>query len=83
MTVGAPSTSTAVSTEANGSKRSFGAVVVGGDYQGLGIVRSLGRQQIPVCVIDDEKSITRFSRYTTHSVTVPSLREERNQWTLS
>ncbi len=55
----------------------MGAVVVGGDYQGLGIVRSLGRRHIPVCVIDDEKSIARFSRYTTHSVTVPSLREEQ------
>lgn len=50
---------------------------MGGDYQGLGIVRSLGRRQIPVCVIDDETSISRFSRYTTHSVVVPSLREEQ------
>jgi D-aspartate ligase len=54
-----------------------GAVVIGGDYQGLGIVRSLGRHQIPVCVIDDEHSIARFSRYVTHSVSVPDLRDER------
>lgn len=54
-----------------------GAIVIGGDYQGLGIVRSLGRQQIPICVIDDEHSIARFSKYTTHNVSVPSLREER------
>lgn len=53
-----------------------GAVVVGGDYQGLGIVRSLGRRNIPVCIIDDESSIARFSRYATHSIGVPSLREE-------
>jgi D-aspartate ligase len=58
-------------------KRPIGAVVIGGDYQGLGIVRSLGRHQIPVCVIDDEKSISRFSRYTTQTVSVPSLREEK------
>lgn len=58
-------------------KNAIGAVVVGGDYQGLGIVRSLGRRQIPVCVIDDEKSIARFSRYTTHAIAVPSLREEQ------
>jgi D-aspartate ligase len=51
-----------------------GAVVLGGDYQGLGIVRSLGRQGVPVCVIDDERSISRFSKYCTHSVKVPSLR---------
>jgi D-aspartate ligase len=54
-----------------------GAVVVGGDYQGLGIVRSLGRQNIPVCVIDDEHSIARYSRYTTHNITVRELRDER------
>ena len=53
-----------------------GAVVIGGDYQGLGIVRSLGRMGVPVCVIDDEHSISRFSRYATHSVRVPDLRHE-------
>lgn len=51
-----------------------GAVVLGGDYQGLGIVRSLGRHGIPVCVIDDEYSISRFSKYCLHSVKVSSLR---------
>src|SRR5438105_6558616 len=56
--------------------RKVGAVVVGGDYQGLGIVRSLGRRQIPVCVIDDERSIARRSRYTTHSVRVKDLRDQ-------
>jgi len=55
-----------------------GAVVVGGDYQGLGIVRSLGRRKIPVCVIDDEHSIARYSRYATHSVKLADLREERS-----
>jgi D-aspartate ligase len=53
-----------------------GAVVVGGDYQGLGIVRSLGRRGIPVCVIDDERSISRFSKYTTHAVGTTSLRNQ-------
>lgn len=53
-----------------------GAVIVGGDYQGLGIVRSLGRRGVPVCVIDDEHSIARFSRYTSHHVRVPELRDE-------
>lgn len=55
----------------------FGAVVVGGDYQGLGIVRSLGRRNVPVCVIDDERSIAAFSRYATHSVFVKSMRDEK------
>jgi predicted ATP-grasp superfamily ATP-dependent carboligase len=52
-----------------------GAVVVGGDYQGLGIIRSLGRRGIPTCVVDDERSIGRFSRYASHSLQVPDLRD--------
>lgn len=55
-----------------------GGVVIGGDYQGLAIARSLGRRGVPVCIIDDEQSITRFSRYATHSIRVPTLREERS-----
>jgi D-aspartate ligase len=58
------------------ARRVPGAVVIGGDYQGLGIVRSLGKMGIPVCVIDDEHSISRFSRYATHSVRVADLRHE-------
>jgi D-aspartate ligase len=54
-----------------------GAVVIGGDYQGLGIVRSLGRQGVPVCVVDDELSIARYSRYTTKFVKVPDLRDAK------
>jgi predicted ATP-grasp superfamily ATP-dependent carboligase len=53
-----------------------GAVVLGGDYQGLGIVRSLGRHGIPVVVVDDERSISAASRWTTRSVRVPSLRTD-------
>ncbi len=54
-----------------------GALVVSGDYQGLGIVRSLGRRGVPVCVVDDEISISRFSKYCTHFVRVADLRNER------
>jgi D-aspartate ligase len=54
-----------------------GAVVVGGDFQGLGIARSLGRRGIPVCVIDDELSISGFSRYVAHAVRVAELKDEQ------
>lgn len=54
----------------------LGALVAGGDYQGLGIVRSLGRSGFPVCVVDDEPSIARYSRYASHSVRVGNLRNE-------
>jgi D-aspartate ligase len=53
-----------------------GAVVVGGDYQGLGIVRSLGRRGVPVCVVDDERSISRYSRYSKRFVSLPDLRDQ-------
>jgi len=53
-----------------------GGLVAGGDYQGLGIVRSLGRRGIDVVVVDDEPSISRFSRYTSQALRVPSLRED-------
>jgi D-aspartate ligase len=54
-----------------------GAVVVGGEHPGLGVARSLGRRGIPVVVIDDQQSISSFSRYTTWTVRVPDLRDER------
>ncbi|MGA8022822.1 MAG: hypothetical protein WA361_05920 [Candidatus Acidiferrales bacterium] len=54
-----------------------GAVVIGGDYQGLAIVRSLGQRGIPICVLDDEHSISRFSRYTKFGIQVPDLRDEK------
>lgn len=57
--------------------QTVGAVVVGGDYQGLGIVRSLGARGVPICVIDDELSISRYSRYCEKFVKVPHLREGR------
>src|SRR5262249_41815720 len=60
------------------SPTSTGALVIGGDYQGLGIARSLGRRGVPVCILDDESSIARFSRYSAHAVKVPDLRNERN-----
>jgi D-aspartate ligase len=53
-----------------------GAVVAGGDYQGLGVVRSLGRHGVPAYVVDDEPSIARFSRYTVRTLRVPDLRDD-------
>ncbi len=55
-----------------------GAIVIGGDYQGLGIVRSLGRRGVDVVVVDDERSISRHSRYATAAVRVPELREAQD-----
>jgi D-aspartate ligase len=40
-----------------------GALVIGGDYRGLGIVRSLGRHDIPVWVVEYGDKLAGFSRY--------------------
>jgi predicted ATP-grasp superfamily ATP-dependent carboligase len=58
--------------------QSVGAVVIGGEHPGLGIARSLGRRGIPVYVIDDQHSISQFSRYVTRVVRVRDLRDELN-----
>jgi predicted ATP-grasp superfamily ATP-dependent carboligase len=65
-----------VGANGNGSSSAPGAVVIGGDYQGLGIVRSLGRRGIDVVVIDDERSISQHSRYVSAAFGVRDLRSE-------
>jgi D-aspartate ligase len=59
-----------------GPDPAIGGVVLGGDSQGLGIARSLGRHGVPVCVVDDETSISRVSRFVQHTVRVRDLRAE-------
>jgi len=62
-----------------------GAIVLGGNFVGLGVVRSLGSKGIPVWVVDTDrkKSIAQFSRYcrrfivTTDPVHEVLLREGR------
>jgi D-aspartate ligase len=60
---------------ASGVSPDTGALVIGGDYQGLGVVRSLGRQGVSVGILDDEASIARYSSYTTFSERIPSLKD--------
>jgi D-aspartate ligase len=55
-------------------RSAVGGLVLGGDYQGLGIARSLGSHGIPVCVLDDERSIAAASRFVDRAVRVPRLR---------
>ena len=64
-------------TGAGVTDRDVGAVVIGGGCQGLGIARSLGRRGIRVCLIDDEISIARASRFVRDTIRVPDLRTER------
>ncbi len=41
-----------------------GAIVIGGDYQGLGIIRSLGKKGIPVYLLDTGLCIGKVSKFT-------------------
>ena len=54
-----------------------GALVIGGEHPGLGIARSLGRRRIPVYIVDDQQSVSSFSRYATRTIRVPDLRDEQ------
>jgi len=47
--------------------RSVGAVVLGAGYNGLGVVRNLGRRGIPSIVIDAAPRIAWYSRYVRRS----------------
>ena len=40
-----------------------GALVIGGHFQGLGVVRALAKKNIPIVVIDHEPCLSRFSKY--------------------
>jgi predicted ATP-grasp superfamily ATP-dependent carboligase len=49
-----------------------GAIVIGGDYRGLGVVRSLGRRGIPVWVLTEDHMVAAVSRYCRRHVRLPS-----------
>ena len=53
-----------------------GALVIGGDHPGLGIARSLGRRGIPVYVLEDQLSVSQFSRYVTRLIQVDDIRDQ-------
>jgi len=54
------------------SPGNVGALVTGADYRGLGVVRSLGRRGIPVCVLTHgDHSLARFSRFAARTFRWP------------
>ena len=70
-------TTSALTQAANSTQRKLdvGAFVIGGDHPGLAVARSLGRRGIPVCVLDDQLSVSRYSRYPRRVITVKDLRD--------
>lgn len=56
--------------------RKIGAVIVGGNFQGLGILRSLARRNVPTYLLDHELCIGRFSRYPHRFIKCPNVSQE-------
>ena len=50
-----------------------GVVVLGGDFQALGAIRSLAVHDVRVFLVDDEPNIARFSRYLSGRLRIPAL----------
>lgn len=53
-----------------------GAVIIGGHFQGLGVLRSLARQGVPVCLLDHQQCIGAFSRYQKKYIRCPDISEQ-------
>jgi predicted ATP-grasp superfamily ATP-dependent carboligase len=56
--------------------KSIGALILGGDFQGLGIIRCLYEYNVPCFVVDYEIGIAKYSRYVKRSVYEPNLLDE-------
>lgn len=57
-------------------EKPVGAVVISGNFQGLGIVRSLAEKGVPVCLLDQSLCIGKFSRYIDKFFKCPDTRQE-------
>ena len=53
-----------------------GAIIIGGHYQGLGALKSLGEKGVPLCLLDSELHIGQFSRYATKFFNCPNVKSE-------
>lgn len=58
------------------SDKPVGAVIIGGHFQGLGLLRALGEKKVPVYLLDTSQCIGRFSKYTTKFFKCPGAEEE-------
>jgi len=55
-----------------------GAIIIGGDFQGLGIVRNLAHLGIPIIIVDPNFCIARFSRFADKHYKCPPLTNPRS-----
>ena len=72
-----------IARDENKGEKLMGAVVLASSYTALAVVRSLGRRGIPVWILDDQRSPTRFSRYVLRRFGLPVEEEEQAKLLLS
>jgi D-aspartate ligase len=56
-------------------KERVGVVVIEGHFQGLGLLRSLGRRNVPTYLLDTGQCLARYSRYTKKFFKCPDVRD--------
>jgi predicted ATP-grasp superfamily ATP-dependent carboligase len=65
------------SVAATARRNGIGALIVGGDHPSLAIARSLGRKGIPVYMVEDQHSISVYSRYVSRIIRVKDVRNQQ------
>jgi len=70
-------TATFDAATATTQRKIAGAVVLGGDYRALTVVRSLGRRGIPVWVFPEQQKIATKSRYALRQIPLPNSSEKQ------
>lgn len=56
----------------------IGAVITGGDFQALGVLRTLARKDIPIILLDSDHCISRYSRFKKKFFKSPRPSEEES-----
>ena len=57
-------------------REQVGVVIIDGHFQGLGFLRSLGRHNIPIYLLDKGQCISRFSKYVERFSKCPNTKDE-------
>jgi predicted ATP-grasp superfamily ATP-dependent carboligase len=58
----------------------IGAVITGGDFQALGAIRTLGRKEIPIVLLDSDHCISKYSRFVKKCFRAPPLSENKGAY---
>ena len=61
----------------NRDSLSVGAIVIGGHFQGLGVIRALAKKDVPVVLVDHEPCLAKCSRYVQHFFKSPHISNEK------